>query len=349
MALFLNIGSRGLKVNGTEVITASRVLQNLTVGMHLLPDAPGTRHIGSAAAPWVNAHFSGAVNAGSLNVTFGHVSLSHASAQVRQNTSSGADTGSVTLAGGGGASASRGAFLRLYGRDVASGRVELYMSDAPAADLRIIRGTTEVARFTDRLNMGSIAAGQSEPFGARFGGGVHFDRHLHLSPAAGVLIWGENGGGTSQVPIMGRSLVSARFPFPTVTGAIVITTAIPAVGGTGSPQTMFQVRLRGFNYNPPRTWQIDIMGYAFSTAILTPTQARIGNWSPTVRLAVNSNNFLVIVLGVVTDVHQYPAMWVDDVMIQFNGASTPARLRGWSIDIVDDLSGYTSVVTVPNP
>ena len=134
-----------------------------------------------------------------------------------------------------------------------------------------------------------------------------------------------------------------------ITGALVVNTNID-VADTGAWVNDLSLSL--YNYTGAATQElIDIAFYKYYNggtgvpAFVNATYVRSGSINPTVRLAINSSNKVVVIIGDTTSTWSYPQLKVDKVITNIN---TLSKFAGWAVTGgVTDLTGYT-IMTSPS-
>ncbi len=139
-----------------------------------------------------------------------------------------------------------------------------------------------------------------------------------------------------------RNLASYRYA-ANVTGAIVITTPMLAVGYT----TMFRVQVDLYLYGQSGPGTVILAGYYYDTGgtFVNLGLIRLGKFaSLRVRLAREiATNKIVIIIGETTDSIYYPHVLVSSLETHAEGMET-----GWSIAQVTSLAAYDKVTEAPD-
>lgn len=122
-----------------------------------------------------------------------------------------------------------------------------------------------------------------------------------------------------------------------VTGAFKITLPVSWTN------TMMGLRIRGYNYSSRASWEILVGGYNFSTTpAWTNCNAYVVAGDPKfnkVRFAHDGTK-CVIVIGDITDVHDYPMIEVVEAHMGYNGADDLPN-SGWTIAPITSETGLT--------
>jgi len=127
-----------------------------------------------------------------------------------------------------------------------------------------------------------------------------------------------------------------------VTGAIVFSAP------SANTAVMHQFEIDAYNYNPAKVEKILVAGYRYGSGWLTPTKVAFGSMDIKVRLGIDANGKNCIVLGDETTVWNYPQVAISRALLTFSGVST-AYTKGWTTELVTDLSGFSGLTSfIPN-
>jgi hypothetical protein len=126
-----------------------------------------------------------------------------------------------------------------------------------------------------------------------------------------------------------------------ITGAIVINTKIGA-------SSMCRINIKGYIYTSgTTTMDITVGFYRYSTNTLSSTSTTYrGKFQPTVRLATDASNNVVIILGDTNSSWSYPNIWVESAIIGHSSGDMYGD--DWTmVNGIIDLTPYVGINTPP--